>query len=72
MPDDAPAKAPVQVEAPQAFDLTVDEFCARLSATDRRPELIYAFSRDELRAGRVKDSTANFTSRFASFANRPA
>lgn len=66
------AKAPVQEPNPQTFDLTVDEFCTRLSATDRRPELIYAFSKDEKRAGRVKDSEANFTARFGAFAKRPA
>jgi len=77
--DDAPVDAvtqdvvvtPVPAPGPQVFPQTVDEFCAELSATDRRPELIYAFACDEKRAGRVNDLAFNFLSRLTVFANRP-
>lgn len=62
-----PADAP-----PETFDLTVDEFCTRTSSTDRRVELLAGFRADEVRNGRIKDSEANFASRFLAFAARPA
>lgn len=64
--DDAPA------EAATSFDLTVDEFCTRKSATDKRVELLAGFYSDERREGRVKDSEAAFEARYVKFANRPA
>lgn len=61
-------------EAPvaDAFPLTVDEFCARLSTVDSRVELIGAFHATEKRAGRVKDMESAFQTRFAAFVNSPA
>jgi len=52
---------------PSEFALTADEWCARLSAGDKRVELITAFAASERRAGRVKDSEENFANRFAAF-----
>jgi hypothetical protein len=52
------------------FPLTLNEFCARLSSTERRVELIGAFAHDERQSGVVKDSQAAFASRFAAFAMR--
>lgn len=57
--------------APAAFDVTIDEFCIRLSATDTRVEMIGAFCADEKRHSRIKDSDANFTKRFGEFVKRP-
>ena len=65
--EDQPAPAP----APTTFEQTVDEFCANLSKTDKRPELIYAFAKSEKREGRVKDFATNFSSRYAAFAAKP-
>jgi hypothetical protein len=56
----------------EAFPMTIDEFCAGLSAKDRRVELIAAFHFDEKRAGNLKDTDANFRERFTAFANKPA
>jgi hypothetical protein len=56
--------------APETFPVLVDEFCTDLSAHDRRPELIYAFSKDEKRKGHLRDTAANFQARFAAFASR--
>ncbi|MCW5602591.1 hypothetical protein [Nitrosomonas sp.] len=52
--------------------ITVDEFCTRLSATDRRVEMIGAFNHVEKKAGRIKDTEENFRSRFDAFVNQPA
>jgi hypothetical protein len=64
-------------EAPAAadnssFDLTLQEFCTRLSQTDKRVELIGGFEHSERVAGRLKDSEARFANRLAAFANQPA
>jgi len=53
-------------------ELTVNEFCARLSAKISKPELIGAFAHVERVAGRVKDSEAAFEARFDLFVNQPA
>ena len=75
------AKAPTSLDdqtdasaaaAPDAFPLAIDEFCARLSISDRRVELIGAFHTVEKAAGRVKDLESAFAERFAAFVNQPA
>lgn len=58
--------------APAVFKLTIEEFCTRLSASDRRVELIGAFHATETKAGRRKDSEDNFRARFAAFLKTPA
>lgn len=62
--DTAPAEA---VE-----DVTLDEFCLRLSNTDRRVEMIGGFHSDEKRAGRVKDAEAAYSTRYQAFVHKPA
>jgi hypothetical protein len=59
-------------ETPGESELTVTEFCARLSNDDRRVELIGAFHATETTAGRIKDLESAFRSRFAAFVNKPA
>lgn len=54
------------------FHLTLEEFCARLSSTDRRVELIGAFFKTEQSAGRGKASESEFSARFVAFCNQPA
>lgn len=61
----------VDVKA-DTFELTIDEFCTRLSATDKRVELIGAFHNVESQAGKVKDTEAAFKKRFDDFAIQPA
>lgn len=65
---------PVSAEAPAAsdFPLSLDEFCTRLSSTDKRVELIGAFHHVEKVAGRVQDTSGNFAARFEAFAKQPA
>lgn len=65
---------PVSAEAPAVgdFPLSLDEFCQRLSASDNRVELIGAFHHVESSAGRVHDTSGNFTARFEAFINQPA
>jgi hypothetical protein len=56
----------------EKFDLTLEEFCTRLSRTDKRVELIGGFHHSEKLAGNVKDSEAAFLGRFQKFATQPA
>lgn len=64
------AEAPAVEEA--EFPLTVTEACARISATDRRVEMLGAFHSSEKAAGRLKDLESAYRSRFAAFCNAPA
>ena len=66
--NDTPGKV---AEAPADFPLTLDEFCARLSSTDRRVELIAAFHHNERAAGQMKDTSAAFQNRFVAFQSKP-
>ena len=54
------------------FPLPLDEFCSRLSATDKRVELIGAFHHSEKVAGRNKDNSSAYAARFVEFCNQPA
>jgi hypothetical protein len=53
-------------------ELTLQEFCQRLSSVDKRVELIGAFHYSETAAGTVKDLESAFADRFAAFLNKPA
>jgi hypothetical protein len=53
------------------IDLTLDEFCLRLSKSDKRVELIGAFHYTEKAAGRFKDAEQNYQTRFEAFVNKP-
>lgn len=57
--------------APAPSEVTLHEFCVRLSVTDRRPELIGGFEFTERVAGRVKDTEAAFQSRYDAFVIKP-
>lgn len=62
----------VATAAPDAgFELTLDEFCTRLSNTDKRVELIGGFAHSERAAGTIKDTEPAFKARFAAFATKP-
>jgi hypothetical protein len=67
----AKEKAAATVVA-DAFPLSLNEFCTRLSKTDRRVELIGAFQSSEKRAGRNKDTESAFAARYSDFINQPA
>jgi hypothetical protein len=62
----------VAASSPDSFDLTLQEFCIRLSRKDKRVEMIGAFHATEKKAGRQKDSESNFQSRFDAFCKQPA
>lgn len=55
-----------------AEELTLAEFCTRLSSTDRRVELIGGFEHSERRAGRSKDTEEAYAARYADFLSQPA
>lgn len=61
-----------QVNSIDEFPQTIDEFCASLSQTDRRVEMIGAFHGAEKRAGRIKDTRTAYGARYNDFINAPA
>jgi hypothetical protein len=61
---------PVVIGA-DVVDVTLEEFCVRLSNTDRRVELISAFHFTEKQAARLKDAESNYSARFTAFINQP-
>jgi hypothetical protein len=50
----------------------IEEFCANLSATDRRIEMIGAFYRVESAAGRTRALPSEFKDRYSAFLIQPA
>jgi hypothetical protein len=65
------AKAEVIEETTKAIPLTLDEFCARLSKSDSRVELIGGFYADAKRRGHTKDVDVGFLRAFESYVTRP-
>lgn len=55
----------------QPTQITLTEFCIRLSEKVRRPELIAAFEHVEKRGGNVKGTSEAFQARFDSFVKTP-
>jgi hypothetical protein len=51
--------------------VTLNEFCTRLSMTDRRVELIGGFHFTETLAGRLKDAESNYQARYTAFLTKP-
>lgn len=52
-------------------DVTLAEFCTRLSINDKRVELIAGFEYSEKKAGREKGAEQDFATRFAAFQRQP-
>lgn len=52
-------------------ELTLDEFCIRLSGTDRRVELIGGFHHSQTAAGVIKASQTDFAASYEEFINKP-
>lgn len=59
------------VAAPPVEQVTLNEFCTRLSLSDKRVELIGGFHHQETAKGTIKDAESEFYSRFLAFANKP-
>jgi hypothetical protein len=51
--------------------LSIHDYCARLSETVQRPELINGFASSERKAGHNSDTAASFRARFDAFINQP-
>lgn len=66
-------KNAVPAPADAAIEMTLDEFCLRMSdrKVDGRVELIHGFAYTERVAGHIKDTESSFKSRFVAFANKP-
>lgn len=70
----ATPKTTGKVDAPAAAapaDVTLDEFCTRLSLTDKRVELIGGFHHVEKKHRRFKDAEPKYRARFEAFVNKP-
>lgn len=65
-------EAKAEVTGAGEIPLSLVEFCTRLSATDRRVELIGAFHSEEAAAGHEVDVESAYADRFNQFINRPA
>lgn len=52
-------------------EITLTEFCTRLSTTDKRVEMIGAFQYVESQAGHVKDTESGYAARYAAFVKKP-
>ena len=61
------ASEPVPAEQAE----TLEEFCAAVSMSDRRVELVAGFYADERRSGRAHDTRTAWQARFAAFQRRP-
>ena len=72
---DNPVAADIPVAAPVVeqtdFPMGLEEFCIRLSQTDKRVELLSAFHYTETLAGNVQDTSKAYTQRYTAFTNRP-
>lgn len=67
----AAADESVKAAVAQSPEITLTEFCIRLSETVRRPGLIAAFEHVEKRSGNVKGTAEAFQARFESFVKTP-
>lgn len=68
----APTSArPADTAAVEPDQLTLTEFCIRLSEKVRRPELISGFEYSERASGKIKDTAEAFQARFDAFLNTP-
>lgn len=63
--------ATAQAESVEPIRLTLNEFCARLSKTVKRPSLLGGFEHTERVAGRLTDTDEAFRARFDAFINKP-
>jgi hypothetical protein len=66
------AAAPAAAAAAPSEEVTLEEFCIRLSKSDKRVEMIGGFNASETAAGHVKDTEASFRARYDQFCNKPA
>lgn len=62
----------VKVDAPATFDLTLNEYCLRLSSEKVGPEMIAGFQHDQLAKGAIKGSHTGFKAAFDKFVRQPA
>lgn len=69
------SETPPTSAAPNAateLPVTLDQFCADLSRSDRRVALIGGFHYSERRAKHVRDTPSAFAKRYKTFAGQPA
>lgn len=67
----AAEQAAPEVVAVATPEVSLDEFCSRLSETVRSPEMIAAFHHTERAAGRVRGTPEAYKASFDKFVNQP-
>lgn len=73
MAKNTPTEEPAAEQpASPAVQLTLNEFCMRLSEKEKRVELIGAFNFDESKAKRLKDTFEEYSKRYQDFIKKPA
>lgn len=72
MAEEKQKQAAAKAAANPVIQVTLDEFCARLSSSVKPPELLGGFELVERVAGRTQDTEDAYKSRFAAFVNMPA
>lgn len=68
----AAIKAAVEKSPATSFELSLDEFCTRLSGGGVGPELIGGFYASQKSSGNVKGLDAAFAAAFDAFVKQPA
>ncbi|ENE5752093.1 hypothetical protein ACFLMW_003840 [Salmonella enterica] len=68
----ASAEVMTKAEAAAEFPQSLQEFCTRLSLTEKRHALIAGFHYTEKAAGRLSDQPSAYAKRYAEFLNTPA
>jgi hypothetical protein len=63
---------PAYTDPGNGFPLSIDEFCAQISLTDKRVEMIAAFNKAQKRAGNRKNYANFYAMQFAAFVSIPA
>lgn len=63
---------PIPAAPATSFDLTLDEYCTRLSADKASPEIIGGFYHSQAVSGNTKASSAAFAQAFDAFKKQPA
>ena len=64
-------KAQAETEVVAVPEVSLDEFCTRLSETVKSPELIGGFHFTERAAGRMRGTSEAYKARFDEFLNKP-
>ncbi|EDY2030037.1 hypothetical protein GTB64_004479 [Salmonella enterica] len=66
------AKPTPKTKETPALEVSLDDFCKRLSRTDSRYTLIAAFHLNQTKASKLRDTASAYQERFEKYINTPA